>query len=219
MGQVTCPVRFVLGGAGLSLGPSAKMRPGDFSELLDPAILIRKSRAHQRPAVARGVYRAGRQWMFPWNIIPADRLSPNGIGILNAWPVPNLTDFISGGIGFAAKLHTFDQRKDTLAVDVNATDKHRFRFRFTNYTYLEYQPLDGNTDRTPKFFDRPNKTSSLDYVWTISSSKVNEALITASEDVVKIPVDTQNFSIAHTRATVPWCRAASTIPTSFPTAR
>ena len=50
-----------------------------------------------------------------------------------------------------------------------------------NYTYLEYQPLDGNTDRTPKFFNRPNQTSSLDYVWTISPSKVNEALTTASE--------------------------------------
>ena len=183
-----------LGGAGLLLVPSAKMRQGDFSELLDPSNpyshKVQPIKDPQSPAACTA---PGDSGCFPGNIIPADRLSPNGIGILNAWPVPNLTDFISGGNWFAAKLHTFDQRKDTLAVDVNATDKHRFRFRFMNYTYLEYQPLDGNTDRTPKFFNRPNKTSSLDYVWTISPSKVNEALITASEDVVKIPVDTQNF--------------------------
>jgi len=76
------------------------------------------------------------------------------------WPVPNT---LIGGNGnwFAAKLHTFDQRKDTGAVDVNVNDKQRLRFRLTNYTYLEYQPLDGNTDRTPKFFNRPNKTGSL----------------------------------------------------------
>jgi len=69
----------------------------------------------------------------------------------------------------------FDQRKDTAAVDVNVTEKHRLRFRATNYTYLEYQPLDGNTDRTPKFFDRPNKTGSLDYVWTISRVRSTSA--------------------------------------------
>src|SRR6266699_3910058 len=101
---------------------------------------------------------------FTGNIIPSNRLSPNGVGILNAWPIPNLTTFIGGnGNWFAAKLHSFDQRKDTGGVDVNLTDKQRLRFHAMNYAYLEYQPLDGNTDRTPKFFHRPNKTGSLDY--------------------------------------------------------
>src|SRR6266480_2015778 len=129
-----------------------------------------------------------------FNIIPVNRLSPNGIGILNAWPIPNLAPFIGGnGNWFAAKLHTIDQRKDTVGVDVNLTEKQRLRFRAMNYTYLEYQPLDGNTDRTPKFFNRPNKTGSLNYTWTVNPSMVNEVLVTASEDVVLIPVDTANF--------------------------
>src|SRR5947209_10453107 len=108
------------------------------------------------------------------------------------WPVPNT---LVGGNGnwFGAKLHTFDQRKDTGAVDVNVNDKQRLRFRLSNYTYLEYQPLDGNTDRTPKFFNRPNKTGSLNYTWTLNPRMVNEVLITASEDIVKIPVDAANF--------------------------
>jgi predicted heme/steroid binding protein len=183
-----------LNGAGLLLVPSAKMRQGDFSELLDPGNLFTKKATFVKdPQSPNACTAADQSGCFPGNVIPADRLSPNGVGILNAWPVPNLTHFIGGGNWFGAKNHTYDQRKDTISVDVNATDNHRFRFRFLNYYYLEYQPLDGNTDRTPKFFDRPNRTGSINYVWTISPTKVNEILVTASEDIVKIPIDEANF--------------------------
>src|SRR5438046_4069932 len=152
------------------------------------------------------------------NIIPVNRLSPDGIGILNMWPVPN-TLIAGNGNWFGAKRHTFDQRKDTVGADVNLTDKQRLRFHATNYAYLEYQPLDGNTDRTPKFFNRPNKTGSLNHVWTLSSRMVNEAQITASEDVVLIPVDTANFfdrTKACAQSTVP-CRL--NYPYIFPTGK
>jgi len=191
-----------LGGAGLLLVPSLKMRQGDFSELLDPnnPFVTKKDAAGNKqpiyikdPQSANPCSNADQSGCFAGNIIPEDRLSPNGIGILNAWPVPNLTNFIGGGNWFGAKTHTYDQRKDTVSVDFNAADNHRFRFRFLNYYYLEYQPLDGNTDRTPKFFDRPNRTGSINYVWTISPTKVNEILVSASEDIVKIPIDEKNF--------------------------
>src|SRR5215470_8727892 len=154
------------GTAGLLLVPSLKMRQGDFSELLDPdnKFVTRKDAAGTKlpvyvkdPQSANPCTTSDQSGCFPGNIIPEDRLSPNGIGILNAWPVPNLTNFVGGDNWFGVKTHTYDQRKDTVSVDINATDKHRFRFRFMNFYYLEYQPLDGNTDRTPKFFDRPNR--------------------------------------------------------------
>src|SRR6266404_2874513 len=192
-----------VGLAGLLLVPSVKMRQGDFSELLNPNPYYSTTKIINDPNTgAQFVASAnpadpnyspacpGTTGSCP-NVIPVNRLSPDGIGILNMWPVPNT--LLGGGNWFAAKLHTIDQRKDTGAVDVNVNDKQRLRFRLTNYTYLEYQPLDGNTDRTPKFFNRPNKTGSLNYVWTISPTKVNEVLVTASEDIVKIPVDTANF--------------------------
>jgi hypothetical protein len=180
--------------AGLLLVPSVKMRQGDFSELLDASNPYTHSvTVIKDPQSASPCTTANPAGCFPGNIIPPTKLSRAGIGILNAWPVPNLTNFVGGGNWFAAKLHTFDQRKETAALDFNFTDRHHLRARLTNYNYLEYQPLDGNTDRTPKFFDRPNKTASLNYIWTISPTKINEVLVTASEDIVRIPIDTKNF--------------------------
>ena len=62
-----------------------------------------------------------------------------------------------------------------------------------NYSFWEYQPLDGTPTETPKFFIRPNQTNSLDYVWTVSPTLINEALATVSLDDVYIPVDEANF--------------------------
>src|SRR5947208_1310056 len=192
-----------VGSAGLLAVPTLKMRAGDFSELLDPnnPFVTRKDSSGTKipvlikdPQSANPCTVADQSGCFRGNIIPSNRLSPNGVGILNAWPIPNLTTLLFGnGNWFAAKLHSFDQRKDTAGVDVNLTEKQRLRFHAMNYAYLEYQPLDGNTDRTPKFFHRPNKTGSLNYTWTLNPRMVNEVLVTASEDVVLIPVDTANF--------------------------
>src|SRR4051812_36682956 len=125
---------FSAGQAGLLLVPSVKMRQGDFSELLDPSNpYSHKVQPIKDPLLAGACTIADRTACFPGNIIPADRLSPAGVGILNAWPVPNLTSFVGGGNWFTAKNHTFDQRKDTIGVDVNITDNHRIRFRANNF--------------------------------------------------------------------------------------
>ena len=76
---------------------------------------------------------------------------------------------------------------------MNLTDKQRLQFRRNNYSFWEYQPLDGTPTETPKYFNRPNQTNSLDYVWTISPTMVNEALATVSLDDVYIPVDQAHF--------------------------
>src|SRR5712692_3611262 len=218
-----------VGSAGLLTVPTLKMRAGDFSELLNPnnPFVTRKDASGTKipvlikdPQSANACTVANQTGCFPGNIIPANRLSPNGVGILNAWPIPDLTTFIGGnGNWFAAKLHKFDQRKDTAGVDVNLTEKQRLRFHAMNYAFLEYQPLDGNTDRTPKFFNRPNKTGSLNYTWTLNPRMVNEVLISASEDVVLIPVDTANFfdrTKACAQSTVP-CNL--NYPYIFPTGK
>jgi Carboxypeptidase regulatory-like domain len=219
-----------VGTNGLMAVPTLKMRQGDFSELLNPNnpfVTSKDANGNKIPVVIKDPLSGNP---FPGNIIPANRLSPAGIAILNSWPVPDLANFIGGnGNWFASALHTQHQRKDTLALDYNATSKQRLTFRRQNYAYLELQPLDGNSDRAPKFFDRPNQTNSLSHVWTISSTKVNELLVTASVDVVRIPVDTAHFfdkTKACVGVTVP-CNAnypyifndGKLIPTRIPTVK
>src|SRR6266849_2561152 len=194
--------------------PTLKMRTGDFSELLDPnnPFVTRKDSAGNKIPVIVKDPTTGAQFVASANpgdpnynpactnvagcpnIIPVTRLSQNGLGILKAYPAPNLTTLINGNQNwFFQASHPQYQRKDTVAVDINLTEKQRLRLRRVYFSFWEYQPLDGGTNETPKFFDRPNQTNSIDYVWTISPTKVNEVLLTASKDNVHIPVDQAHF--------------------------
>src|SRR6185312_16502123 len=145
------------------------MRQGNFSELLTlgPQNILGKVVQIKDPTTGAPL---------PGNIIPVNLRSPNGLGILKAYPAPNLAigDFIGNSNLFVTALHPQNQRKDTLAVDINVTDTQRLQFRRNNYSFFEYQPLDGTPTETPKFFNRPNQTNSLDYVWTINPHIVNE---------------------------------------------
>jgi predicted heme/steroid binding protein len=172
--------------------PSLKMRTGDFSELLNPSNFFFKK------VVVINDPKTGQP--FPGNIIPpcpqpvGSCATPNGLGILNAYPAPNLATPINGNQNlFLTALHPQNQRKDTLAIDINLTTKQRLQFRRNNYTFWEYQPLDGGSGETPKYFNRPNQTNSVDYVWTLRPTLVNETLATFSLDRVYIPVDAAHF--------------------------
>jgi hypothetical protein len=166
--------------------PTLLMRQGNFSELLDPTnFFYGKSVQLKDPVTGNPI---------PGNIIPSQQLSPNGLGILKAWPTPNQAIPLNGNQNWYLALnHPQHQRKDTLAADFNLTDKQRLQFRRNNYTFWEYQPLDGGTNETPKFFNRPNQTNSISHVWTLSANKINEVLATVSLDDVYIPVDQANF--------------------------
>jgi hypothetical protein len=195
--------------------PTMAMRNGDFSELLTkgPQNILGKVVTINNPQTGAP---------FPNNQIPQNQLSQNGLGILRAYPQPNLAvgNFIGVSNFYVTALHPQNQRKDTLAVDINLTNSQRLQFRRNNYTFWEYQPLDGTPTETPKFFDRPNQTNSLDYVWTISPNIVNEALATVSVDDVYIPVDTANF-FDRTTAGINYPYIFPTgklIPTRIPTA-
>src|SRR6266404_2672609 len=167
--------------------PTPKMRNGDFSELLTVGFPNVLGKVVQLKDPNTGAPISG-------NLIPASLISKNGLGILKAYPGQNLAAFINGNQNFyTTALHPQNQRKDTLAVDMNLTEKQRLQFRRNNYAFFEYQPLDGTPTETPKFFNRPNQTNSLDHVWTISPTLVNEALATVSLDDVYIPVDTAHF--------------------------
>jgi hypothetical protein len=194
--------------------PTTLMRQGNFSELLtlNPQNILGKIVTIKDPTTGNP---------FPNNIIPQGQLSKSGLGILKAYPGPNLTTPINGNQLFlVTAIHPQDQRKDTLAADMNLTDRQRLSFRRNNYAFVEYQPLDGTPTETPKFFNRPNQTNSVNYVWTISPTLVNEALATVSLDDVYIPVDTPHYLDRTTVGiTYPYLFPnGKLIPTRIPTA-
>src|SRR5258707_11271158 len=186
-------VRYIFTDSNSLTVPTLKMRTGDFSELLDP------NNFFYGHAVQLVDPKTGSP--FPGNILPApgtattrSTATANGLGVLNAYTAPNLTTPINGNKNwFFSAQHPQYQRKDTAAVDINLSEKQHLRLRRVYFTFWEYQPLDGGTNETPKYFDRPNQTNSIDHVWTISPTKVNEILVSYSQDNVHIPVDAAHF--------------------------
>jgi hypothetical protein len=168
--------------------PSLAMRQGDFSELLNPGnIFYNGVRVINDPTTGQP---------FSNNVIPQSRLSPNGTALLNVFPQPNRTgpyNYLQTGPA------PQNQRKDTGSVDYYPIDNHYIRFRVLNFEYNQYIPFASNYLVIPQTFDRPNQTASLDYVWTIRPTLINEVLVTASVDRVRINIDRSNGLYDRTR--------------------
>ena len=155
--------------------PTALMRQGNFSELLGPNIFYSKPVQIMNP-------RTGQP--YPGNIIPQSDLSPNGLALLNAYPLPNAN---ASSYNWQESLpHPEDQRKDTLVLDYVPAEAHHLRLSLLSY-HLDYiTPFAGNFDRTPEKWHWPNQTGALHYTWEVSPTMVNEASITGTADHITI---------------------------------
>jgi hypothetical protein len=160
--------------------PTLRMRNGDFSELLGT------NRFFSTPIQIRDP-QTGQP--FSGNVIPANRLSPNGIALLRAFPEPN---FVGPGSSnwFAERPETQDQRKDSISIDFYPNQNHSIRWRAQLYHFLEFAPFPfgGDPGLAPRIFDRPNQTTSFNWVWSISPNWINEVLVAGSRDQVFISV-------------------------------
>jgi hypothetical protein len=172
--------------------PTALMRQGNFSELLSPA--------NPWYTPANGVIydpatcptKGGKSCVpYPNNTIPASKLSPNGIAILNTYPTPTSPGISSNANNWIAQArHPINQRKEVINVDYLISEKHHIEFRRSDATYFEYQPFDQGSGLTGKYFNRPNQTNALGWTWTVNQTVINEARATISIDDVYIPVNT-----------------------------
>jgi hypothetical protein len=170
--------------------PSLAMRGGDFSELLGPNTFFTGTRTIRDPDTGEA---------FANNVIPTSRLSPNGVGLLNAYPEPT-AGFLQGTNNrFLVRPQPTDQRKDTVAVDFNPNQSHAFRFRFQNYNFAQLDAFRGDMELAVTDWDRPNKTASLNYIWTVSPTIVNEMLITGSVDRVFIDIQRDGLRFARSQ--------------------
>jgi hypothetical protein len=191
--------------------PTTRMRTGDFGELLGPNIFYSSPIQLVNPTT--GANYAG-------NVIPQGQLSANGIGLLKAYPLPNLANNASSNWTDTA-LYTERQRKDSVVVDFIATDKHHFRFSLLNYNYDDYEPHFGNFNTNPRIFHRPNQIGVLHWVWTVSPSIVNDAFASGAADHVDINIDTSSGLYDRTKYGInyPYLFGSATkvVPNKIPT--
>jgi hypothetical protein len=191
--------------------PTLLMRKGDFSELLGPNIFYKAPVQIVSPTT--GLPYAG-------NVIPAGELSPNGIGLLNAYPKPNLTGNASSNWVDSA-LYTEKQRKDSIIIDFVPADAHHLRFSLLNYNYDDYEPHFGNFNTNPRIFHRPNQVAVFHYTWTINPTTVNDAYVSGAADHVDINIDTSSGLYDRTKYGInyPYLygSASKVVPNKIPT--
>jgi Carboxypeptidase regulatory-like domain/TonB-dependent Receptor Plug Domain len=191
--------------------PTALMRQGNFGELLGPNIFYSSPIQLVNPTT---------NVPYPGNVIPTGQLSANGIGLLNAYPAPNLTGNASSNWTDTA-LYTEKQRKDSVVVDFVPFEAHHFRFSLLNYNYDDFEPHFGNFNTNPRIFHRPNQIGVLHYTWTISPTIVNDAFASGAADHVNINIDTSSGLYDRTKYGInyPYLfgSASKVVPNKIPT--
>jgi hypothetical protein len=172
--------------------PTEAMRRGDFSELLNPN---------------NGFYSGARTIMdpqtgqpFPGNIIPTGRLSPNGVAIMNTYPLPT-PGFRQGTANLIQSSESpTDQRKDNIRFDYRLNNNNQFTYRYSGYNFVELAAFFGNFPFARRIFDRPNKTQTASWTSSLSNNWINEATYTYSKDDVFIDVFTDTGLHKRSRA-------------------
>ncbi len=154
--------------------PTAAMRAGDLSELLNPANpFFRKTVVINDPTTGQP---------FPGNIIPADRISHNGQALLNAYPLP-VPGFQQGSSNWIGTYpHWSDTRKDTVKIDYMLNEKHRLSFRGTHIPWHFNGEFEGTFGLFQSLWSRPNRTAAVSLTSTFSPTLINEFTVSANSD-------------------------------------
>ena len=198
-------------GSGYDTVPTALMRQGNFTELLDPVLAsngITNGAApfyttyfpncYPNSGALNSVYPAtGSKGQifdpltcapFAGNIIPTNRLNPVSVNYLNAFPLPTRTDRLIGNYFYQqtqiGKYNTFDTRLDWNA---SANDLFFFRFSYDNTSSNQNSQLAQNG--TAPLLNASGQQNylhgrgyDLGYTHTFSPKAVNEARIAYNRD-------------------------------------
>jgi hypothetical protein len=162
--------------------PTMLMRQGNFSELLDPNNGFRAAIAIIDPLTGQP---------FPGNIIPANRLSPNGLALLNTYPEPT-PGFRQGSANLIQNSENpQDQRKDNIRFDFRPNANNQFAYRFSRSNWVAVDAFRGSFPFARTDWERPNFSQTASWTSTIKSNWVNEFSYTFSRDDVFINVFTE----------------------------
>jgi Carboxypeptidase regulatory-like domain len=164
--------------------PTEAMRRGDFSELLG------SNRFYSTPQMIRDPL-TGQP--FPNNIIPADRLSRNGVALMNLYPLP--TPGFQGTGSQNAIIESDnprDQRKDSIRFDYRINNNNQINYRFQRSNWVAIDAFRGGLPFARTDWERPNRTQNFSWTSTITNTLINEFAYSHSLDEVFINVFTES---------------------------
>jgi hypothetical protein len=160
--------------------PSEAMRRGDFSELLNASNpFFNKTVIIRDPLTGQP---------FPNNVIPSNRLSPNGLALLNVYPLPT-PGFQRGTDNLIiTSPNPRNTRKDTLRLDFVPNSANTISFRGSLFHWKSVDSFRDNLPLARTDWSRPNETVALSWTSTLSPTLINEVTGAWSRDRVYIEV-------------------------------
>jgi hypothetical protein len=163
--------------------PTAAMRAGDFSQLLG------SNPFYSTPQIIRDPLTG---LPFPNNVIPTDRLSKNGIALMNLYPLPT-PGYQSGSNNLILSSdNPQDQRKDNIRFDFRPGKAHQIVARYSNFSWKAVDAFRGSFPFARTDWDRPNKTMNVSWTAMLKGNLINEMTYAYSIDQVFINVFTES---------------------------
>jgi Carboxypeptidase regulatory-like domain len=192
--------------------PTARMRNGDFGELLDPNnLFFRRAVVLTNPATGQP---------FPNNVIPPEQLSTNGLGMLRAYPLPT-PGFERGNQNWIEDSpNPRDTRKDTVRIDYRLTANNNFSFRYGHFDWKSIDAFRGTFPIARTNWDpgRPNTTVGASWTSSLSSTLINEFNFGYSLDEVYIDLlDNGKYQREQYGITYPYIFSEKLIANKIPT--
>ncbi|HJQ23528.1 MAG TPA: carboxypeptidase-like regulatory domain-containing protein [Blastocatellia bacterium] len=162
-----------------------RYRPTDTVRATVPSVAIRNGNLSELGVAIRDPNGGN----FSGAIIPANRMSPIGRAIVNAYPLPNCTGCFPGSTDnyINALSRSEDTRKDVLRLDYYQ-GIHHISFRASQFAWRIQGNFRGSFDYTPDNHSRPNYTGGFTLVSTLKPTLINEFTFGASADVVELGV-------------------------------
>ena len=111
---------------------------------------------------------------FPGNIIPAGRLSPTGVALLNAYPLPTPGFRQGSANAIISSENPDDQRKDNIRLDYRSERQEPVHLPYRKYNWKAIDAFRGTFALARTQWDRPNTNQTASWTSTLSSKLINE---------------------------------------------
>ena len=163
--------------------PTEAMRRGDFSQLLGSNPFFNTPQIIRHPVT---------RVPFENNVIPSNMLSPNGIALMNTYPLPTAGYQQGASNSIFNSDNPQDQRKDHLRFDYRLNQDNQVTYRYSKQNWVAIDAFRGTFPFARTDWDRPNTTQNFNWTSTINNNLINEFSYSYSIDQVFINVFTES---------------------------